>query len=136
MTGRRIFVSRGLADREFSMRLERLLADRGLEIIDPGDVLRTGEPWAAFIQSSIESADAFVLVVPKAGMPGANNAFFELGVAHALGKPVLAVLPHSSADDLPVHLIDFLVVDATGKPMEAVVETLVHAFPVEQEVGV
>jgi len=135
MTSKRIFVSHGLADREFSTRLEHILAERGLEIVRPADVLRTGEPWATLTQSTIASADAFVLIVPKAGTPGANNAFFELGIADALGKPVLAVLPRSSADDLPIHLIDFLVVDAAGKPMEAVVETLIHALPVEQEAG-
>lgn len=131
MTAARVFLSYGFADRDFAKKLGQGMAERGTAIVDPVTSLRSGEAWASLIEAGIQSAHALVLVVPRAGTPGANNAFFELGVAHALGKPVLAVLTDAAADDLPVHLIDFIIVDASRKSMDAVVETLVHALSEE-----
>lgn len=135
MTRPRVFISHGLDDREFAKRLKLGMAERGVEIVEASTSLRSGEAWASFIRSGIESANALVLIVPREGTPGANNAFFELGAAHALGKPVLAVLKDATADELPVHLIDVLIVDAERKPMDAVVDMLIHALPLRQEVG-
>jgi len=103
----------------------------GIIVDDPKLSFSSGSEWAKAIRSSLEQADAVVIVVPEAGSTGANNAFFEAGAAHALGKLVLAVVPEhqtSRLRELPSDLLSLAVMDASKQPIEAVAKTVLHAL--------
>jgi len=126
------------SDREFADELKRAITNRGHTVQELSTSVSSGSVWADAVQLTLKSSDAVVLIVPEPGSPGANNAFFEVGAARALGKPVLAVMPDRGAirgRDFPVDLVGVLVVDAAQKPIESVVDTLVHALPANAEAG-
>ena len=127
----KVFISYSHADEAFVQRLRDTMESLGATVEDPGLGDSSGSEWASAIRSSLERADAVFLVVPEAGTRGANNAFFEAGVAHALGKQVLAVVPEQRSSRLrefPSDLVGFAVMDASNKPLDTVAKTLLHAI--------
>ena len=131
MKPKRVFISHAHKDREFAHSLGANIEALGVMVDDPALNLSSGSVWAEAVRNSLEQADAVVIVVPEAGSAGANNAFFEAGAAHALGKPVVAVVPEQQASrlrELPSDLLDFAVMDASRQPIEAVAKTVVHAL--------
>src|SRR3989304_5495534 len=87
-TRRRGPSERGLADKQ-----KGAITNRGHTVQELSTSVSSGSVWADAVQLTLKSSDAVVLIVPEPGSPGANNAFFEVGAARALGKPVLAVMP-------------------------------------------
>lgn len=115
-----VFISYSKADQTFVDQLRVKLEALGTRVVDPRIVLGSGKRWAEMITSELQRSDGIVLIVPQAGSSGANNAYFELGVARALGKPVLAVVPEQSSDrkkELPADLVDVAVMDGAGGPL-------------------
>ena len=131
MKPKRVFLSHSYTDRAFAQSLGATIKAMGIAVGDPALSSSSGNEWAKAIRNSLEQADAVVIVVPEAGSTGANNAFFEAGAAHALGKPVVAVVPEQQTNrlrELPSNLLDFAVMDASKQPIEAVAKTVVHAL--------
>jgi nucleoside 2-deoxyribosyltransferase len=129
MTAKTVFISYSTDDQAFAEDLRRIMESLGVAVEDPMTSMPSGSEWAKSIRHSLEQADAVVLVVPRAGTRGANNAFFEAGAAHALGKLVLAVVPEQRGlRELPSDVLNLAVMDASKQPMEAVAKTLVHAL--------
>ena len=127
----KIFISYSYADRAFAENLRDRIKCLGVSVEDPFLMESSGIEWANSIRASLERADAVLLVVPEAGTRGANNAFFEAGAAHALGKPVVAVVPEQETSrlrEMPSDLLNFAVMDASKQPIEAVAKTVVHAL--------
>lgn len=131
MKPKKVFLSYSAVDRAFADRLGKLMRNLGVEVEDASSILSSGSEWAESIRSSLEETDAVLLVVPEAGTKGANNAFFEAGAAHALGKLVLAVVPEQRTArlrELPTDLVGFAAIDASSKSLHSVARTLVNAM--------
>jgi nucleoside 2-deoxyribosyltransferase len=126
-----IFLSYASNDTQFARDLGRQMEQLGVEVEELSSTLKFGSEWANGVQRRLEKADAILLIVPKAGATGANNAFFEAGAAHALGKPVLAVVPGGDLQgqrELPAEVLNFAVMRADADSLGAVARSLVNAL--------
>lgn len=127
MKSKRLFLSYSRTDQEFAWQLRDRLAAKGLVIGEQSTAARAGESWVNAIRQDLESADALLAVIPESGRGTANNVFFEIGAAHALSKPILAVIPDENGHarrELPTDLMGMFVLDAENKSMDAVANTL------------
>ncbi len=128
----RLFFSYSSNDQALADQLRQGFQELGVEVKDPG-FAASGTHWAGRVRSSIEESDAVLLIVPRSGAPGANNAFFEVGAAQALGKPVMAVLPEEPAEEdreVPSDLAGQMVLGTSGRPMKSIAASVVSALKV------
>ncbi len=91
-----VFVSFARADHELADQITKSLDHAGLAVKRPDTDLQAGELWADAVKSALTDSDLMVFIKPPEGATGSNNAFFELGVAGALKKPVVAVVKSPS----------------------------------------
>jgi len=96
-----VYLSHIRRDADLAADIARELRKHGVEPIDvestgPGDDLRRT------IKSAIRRADAFVLVLRAPESAASSWVGYELGMAEALGKPILLLLSHNhSTSQLP-----------------------------------
>lgn len=90
-----VFLSFGWDDRDIADQLTQTLKDAGISVRRPDTELRAGDRWADAVTSAISDADLLLFIAPSEGKAGSNNAFFELGVAGALKKPVVPVVKNA-----------------------------------------
>ncbi len=125
-----IFISHASTDREFAANLAGSLRERGFASFLSGSEVRAGSRWLDLLKEKVGSADGFVLVMPAERASSGNNAFFEAGVARALGKSVVLVVPDLEEVDqsnIPVDLADTVIVDAAKKSLKSVVDAVAVA---------
>lgn len=122
------FVSYSRKDAAFAASLWEEIEKLGVTAGRDRDGISLGDRWEDNLRKAIEDSDALILVVPEMGASRANNALFEAGVAKALGKPILAVMPDAKDRETPSSFADFAIFDASKKSMEDVARTLVHAL--------
>lgn len=123
-----IFISYSREDRAFAASLYKELGRfkvRGF--MDQMDVA-AGADFSRQLRDAIENADALVVVLSQAAVRS-SFVLAELGMAQSLGKPVLPVLAPGEhyEDAVPPQLVDRLVIDATGVPIEEVAAKVVAA---------
>ena len=124
------FISYGSQDRAFAADLADRLNDLGFKSILWGDEIRAGSKWTDTLKDQVEAADGFVLVMPTKTSRSSNNAFFETGVARALGKSVVVVVPDIEDVDqsnIPVDLANTVIVDATKKSLKSIADSVAVA---------
>jgi hypothetical protein len=124
------FISYSSQDRAFAADLANRLKDLGFKSILWGDDVREGGKWTDVLKDQVESSDGFVLVMPTKTSRSSNNAFFETGVARALGKSVVIVVPDIEDVDqsnIPVDLANTVIIDAAKKSLESVADTVAVA---------
>lgn len=127
----RIFLSYGDSDRDYAERLRNSLTSSGVDVIDPVTAHESGPEWAEEVRVHLENSDAVLLVVPESGSRHANNAVFEAGAGHALGKTVLGVLPDSSSTrELPKSVVDVPLTDGR-QPVDQIASEVVRLLSVE-----
>lgn len=126
---KRLFLTYSNRDREYALELRDRLVAIGLIVGEPSG-FPPGERWVEAIRTEIDKADAIIAVIPESGRGTANNVFFEIGAAHTLGKPILAVVPERSDGrrELPSDLMGMLVLDAGGKTVDKVAHTLANSL--------
>jgi hypothetical protein len=112
--GRRCFIS--APGEAMVAPLVEVLQQRGWEPFVLSDVVQLGSSLTEAVEGAIRSAD--VVIGLFTDQPVAANTAFELGMAWAMGKPVLIVVRPGS--DLPVDLQSFLYVQAELDNVEAV----------------
>lgn len=123
----RVFLSYSASDRPFVDQLRQSMEALGVTMEDPG-TMPAGDEWARRVRQDLERSDAVLLVLPRPGAPGANNAFFEVGAAEALGKPVVAVVPKREVGDareMPERLPGLHVLKAGRTPIASLAKSLV-----------
>ena len=132
--GKRIFLSYSRDDGDFARSLARAMTGKGAHISFENETASIGDHWAESVRREIEQASAVVLVLPADGDARRNYIWFEVGVAKALGKAVLAVLPPGqklSRADEPENIADMLVLDADSRPLDSIAEILLRAAPAD-----
>jgi nucleoside 2-deoxyribosyltransferase len=125
-----IFISHTSTDRDFAASLAGSLKERGFASFLSGTDIHAGSKWLDHLKEQVKRADGFVLVMPTVTAPSSNNAFFEVGVARALGKSVVVVVPDIEEVDqsnIPVDLADTVIVDAAKKPLKTVADAVAVA---------
>jgi TIR domain len=128
---RRLFISHTAEDSDFARKLARLMKDRGASVFLDMDIA-PGMPWPDALRTEIERATALLLVIPSRHAANRNNLLFEAGVAKALGKPILAVLPsnrRTASIELPTDIAGVLILDADRRTLESIADTLLQAIP-------
>ena len=106
-----VFISYSQRDSVLAGRIEQALAQLGLEASSSGH-LPSGEDWRKEIGAAIKQADAVVMLI--ASPYGATSSWkgYEAGMAEALGKKVMVLLPNKySAADLPADIASWRILD-------------------------
>ena len=98
----KVFISYAYKDRKHLKKVRKALESSGIEVsipVIPGSSIRGA------LRSAIESASRVVVVWTEAA---ANSSYvnYEAGMAEALGKSIIVVVPETSAPELPLNLRD------------------------------
>ena len=112
----RVFLSHSTRDAKLAAGIARELRKHGIE---PLDMFESGAPAEDFRQitkSAIRRADGFVLVLGTPESASSSWVSYELGMAEALGKPILLMLSHNhTAGQLPSDLAGLPIVSFDPK---------------------
>jgi hypothetical protein len=102
---RKVFLSYGRRDAILAAAIARELGKFGVEaLFDEG--ITPGDDFRRAIKSAVRKADGFVLVVTSPDAAASSWTSYELGMAEALGKPILLLLSQNhSASQLPSDLV-------------------------------
>ncbi len=124
-----VFLSFAGENKAFARSLAALMEERGADVyLD--DHLRVGDLWSETLRLQMEKASALVLILPSEQMSNRNYIWFEAGVAKALRKRVIAVLPPlTRLAKLPSDVADILVLDTRERSLESIADMLVQAVP-------
>jgi hypothetical protein len=103
---RKIFVSHARRDAMLAAQIVKALKDRGLDTLDAAS-LSPGDNWRQAVRDAVKRSSALVVVLasPEAG----TNAWlgYEVGMAEALGIPVLVVVSRNfPGSSMPSDLRD------------------------------
>ena len=105
----RVFLSHIRRDADLAANFARELRKHGVEPIDVESVA-PGESFRRAVKSAIRRADAFVLILSAPEAAASSWVSYELGVAEALGKPILLVLSHNhTASQLPSDMAELAI---------------------------
>jgi nucleoside 2-deoxyribosyltransferase len=99
-----VFLSHSARDAKLAAAIGRELSKLGVEAFDASEDCGQARYVRQVIKAAIRRADGFVLVIGAPDTLSASWATYELGMAEALGKPILA-LPADLAG-LPVAPFD------------------------------
>jgi nucleoside 2-deoxyribosyltransferase len=107
----RVFLSHGARDAELAASIARELRKHGVDAFDVFDSAPTRD-LRQTIKSAIRRADGFVIVVTSPDVASSSWTSYELGMAEALGKPILLLLSQN-------YGVDELATDLVGLPIAA-----------------
>ena len=100
-----VFLSHSARDAKMAAAIARELSKLGVEAFDASEDCGQARYVRQVIKAAIRRADAFVLVIGAPDTASASWAAYELGMAEALGKPILTLLSHNHvAAELPADL--------------------------------
>jgi hypothetical protein len=110
-----VFVSYSKDDEPHIKEVISELKSRGIveendKIIYGPDVIAPGSSFRAQIRQAIEAASKVVVVWSGTGA-GSGQVNYETGMAEALGKPILIVVPKKGASTLPKELENIQIVE-------------------------
>jgi hypothetical protein len=112
MSKRKVFISHGLRDADLAGRVETALERLGLEAFNPAREMRPGEDWRKSIQAAIKGSDALIMLAVTPDYLTSSWVTYEAGVASALGKRVMVLLPSKySVTELPGDVASNQIVD-------------------------
>jgi nucleoside 2-deoxyribosyltransferase len=112
MTKPSVFISHGQRDAALAERVGTALERLGLEAVDPARALRAGQSRRATIQSAIKRADAMIMLISSPQSLSSSWMSYEAGVAEALGKHVMLLLPNKyPVTELPAEFASTQIVE-------------------------
>jgi nucleoside 2-deoxyribosyltransferase len=113
MTQRSIFISHSQRDADVAKRVGKALMHFGLAPFDPRQELEPGEDFRKAIQLAIKRSDAVIMLAVTPHHLSSSWMSYEAGVAEALGKRVMLLLPNKypmtelPADFASAQIVDF-----------------------------
>ncbi len=112
MTKPSVFISYGQRDAELAGRVEAALKHFGFEAFNPAREARPGGDWRKSIQSAIKRSDAVIMLALTPQYLSSSWMPYEAGIAEALGKRVMLLLPNGySVTELPADFASTQVVE-------------------------
>jgi nucleoside 2-deoxyribosyltransferase len=98
----RVFVSHTRRGAHLAADIARELRKHKVEPLDVVESIGPGEDLRRAVKSAIRRADAFVVMLTAPEAAASSWIGYELGMAEALGKPILLLLSHNhSTSQLP-----------------------------------
>lgn len=122
----KFFMTYSLADKDYAASLAAEIERCGGVVLNDDTALLPGVDWDFALREALSGASATILVLPREGAKGANNAIFEAGAAKALGKRVLVVARGAGDREFPNTIADMAIFNAASKPLQEIAETLVR----------
>jgi hypothetical protein len=122
----KFFLACSPADRNYAASLAAEIEQRGAGVWRETETLAPGVEWEAGLREALNDSGAAILLLPREGAKGANNAIFEAGAAKALGKKVIVVSRGAGDREFPSNITDMGIFDAENKPMQEIADTLVR----------
>ncbi len=115
-------------DRGFARQLARQLGHDGTRGVLDQDDISAGADWSQSIKTAIENSEAIIVIMSHSAT-SSNWILAEIGMAQALGKPIIPVLvPGAVVDESVFGLLDrYQVLDAASMPVEEVSARIVSA---------
>jgi hypothetical protein len=113
MTKPSVFISSMQRDAGLAQRFEDALEHLGVEAFNAARELQPGADWRKAIRDAIKRSDALVMVVSAPQLAGSSWIGYEAGMADALGKRVMVLVPHQyplaelPADVASAQIVDF-----------------------------
>jgi succinyl-CoA synthetase alpha subunit len=110
-----VFLSYALEDKPRIQQVIDLLKARGMllpheEVVDTSEIVVPGITWRGQIRDAIANASKFVVIwSDAANMSDWVN--YETGMAEALGKSILIVVPKGEASRIPDNLTKTQVIE-------------------------
>lgn len=110
-----IFLSYAIDDKPRIGQVLAELKSRGIveahdDVVVDSEVFAVGSDWRRQVRKAIEGASKFVVIWSvAAGKSEWVN--YETGMAEALGKPILIVVPKGEASRLPSNLKDIQAIE-------------------------
>jgi hypothetical protein len=124
------FISYSSQDHAFAERLAGALTRKGLHPTFSNHGIANGSDWQFSLRDQIQGTDLFIMVMPEEAAPSGNSAFFEAGVASALGKQIAIVVPDLHKVDrsnIPLDLARVVFTDAADQPIDEVASRIMGA---------
>jgi nucleoside 2-deoxyribosyltransferase len=114
-----VFISSSNRDAGLVERFEAALKHAGVNTSNPMRESTQGKDWRKSIQSAIKSADAVIVLALAPQSLSASWTSYETGVAEALGKRVMLLLPNrNSVAELPADFASTQIVEFDPKSPE------------------
>jgi hypothetical protein len=106
-----VFISYSRRDANLANSVADALKRLGFNPLDPGRELRPGADWRKAIQAAIKRSEAVILVASPHNL-ASSWSLYEAGMAEALGKKVMVLLPNThSVAELPADVASSSIVE-------------------------
>ena len=122
----KFFLAYSQGDRDYAAALAAEMKKKGASVWYDTEAIAFGVDWEATLRDALNSSGAAILLLPREGAKGANNAIFEAGAAKALGKKVFVVARGPGDREFPSNIADMAIFDAENKPMQEIADALVR----------
>jgi hypothetical protein len=122
----KFFLAYSRTDRDYAAALAAEIERRGAVVWFDEAALQPGVDWASALRQALNDSNATILVLPREGAKGANNAIFEAGAAKAMGKKVLVVARGDGDREFPDTIADIAIFNAGRKPLQEIADVLVR----------
>ncbi len=122
----KFFMAYSRADKDYAASLAAEIERKGGSVCYDESASEPGAEWRGELRELLNNSGAAILVLPREGASGANNAIFEAGAAKALGKKVFVVARGGADRELPSSIADFAIFDAENKPIQEIAGALVQ----------
>jgi nucleoside 2-deoxyribosyltransferase len=133
MTKPSVFITYGRRDAEMAARVQSALENLGLEVLNPARELWAGADWRGELQSAIKRSDALIALVSTPHYLQSSWTSYEVGMAEALGKQVMLLLPDKyPATELPEDFASTQVVDFDPQAPERAAREIASRLAVMQ----
>jgi nucleoside 2-deoxyribosyltransferase len=107
-----IFISYNKRDAEVARLFGAALEKEGLNAFNTDQELQEGEDWRKTVQAGIKRSDAVILLALTPHHLDSSWMAYEAGLAEALGKKVVLLLPNKySVAELPADFASTTVLD-------------------------
>ena len=110
-----VFISYSRRDASLAHSVADALERLGFNALDPGRQLQPGDDWRKAVRSAIKRSDAVILLASPHNV-ASSWSLYEAGMAEALGKKVMVLLPNThSVGELPADIASSPIVELDPK---------------------
>ncbi len=124
----KVFISHSHRDAVVAAEIERELEHCGVDVVNPAyEVPRPELSFRNVVEKGIRRADAVIVLIASPEAAGLSWVAYEMGMAEAIGKPVLVLASNSfSPSGLPSDLLAPIVLSFDPRTPKFAVRELVE----------
>jgi hypothetical protein len=126
-----IFISYNHRDAEVAKQFGAALEDLGLHAFNTGDEIQLGDDWRKTTQAGIKRSDAVIILAITPQSLSSSWLAYEAGLAEALGKQVVLLLPDKyPVTELPADFASTTVLDFDPQAPELAARKIATRFAI------